>query len=386
MIMNILFLYRGGYTTYDLVDGMRELGVNCVPFHAQFEDKNKDAVFEEELSKEIRRGNYDAIQSINYYPVIAEVAHRENIIYLSWSYDNPLDVLNIEETLGYETNRVFLFDKIQVAKYQNMGFHHIYHLPLAVNCKRLEKMTFSRSDEQRFCCDVSLVGKLYESQLPLILGLVNDYQKGYIEGLVESQQNVYGYFFAEGLLTEKLMEEINISVKERNPGLDLKISKDALAYSIGTMITRKERLMLLTLLSNRYSVKLFSGDQVDAMEKVRKMGRVDYMTQMPGVFRFSKINLNCNLRVSQSGIPLRVMDILGSGGFLLSSFQPEVAEYFRPDEEVVLYESMEDACEKVEFYLKHEDIRLRIAEKGHEAVKNQFSYRNQLTKLYQTAL
>lgn len=386
MIMNILFLYRGGYTTYDLVDGMRELGVNCVPFNAQFEDKNKDAVFEEELSKEIRRGNYDAIQSINYYPVIAEVAHRENIIYLSWSYDNPLDVLNIEETLGYETNRVFLFDKIQVAKYQNMGFRHIYHLPLAVNCKRLEKMTFSRSDEQRFSCDVSLVGKLYESQLPLILGLVNDFQKGYIEGLVESQQNVYGYFFAEGLLTEKLMEEINISVKERNPGLDLKISKDALAYSIGTMITRKERLMLLTLLSNRYSVKLFSGDQVDAMERVRKMGRVDYMTQMPGVFRFSKINLNCNLRVSQSGIPLRVMDILGSGGFLLSSFQPEVAEYFRSDEEVVLYESMEDACEKVEFYLKHEDIRLRIAEKGHEAVKNQFSYRNQLTKLYQTAL
>lgn len=188
------------------------------------------------------------------------------------------------------------------------------------------------------------------------------------------------------MLTEKLIEEINISCKERNHGLNFKIGKDALAYSIGTMITRKERLMLLTLLSNRYSVKLFSGDEVYALDKVQKMGRVDYMTEMPGVFRFSKINLNCNLRVSQSGIPLRVMDILGCSGFFLSSFQPEVAEYFRPDEEVVLYESMEDACEKTEFYLKHEDIRLRIAQKGHEAVKNQFSYSNQLTKLYQTAL
>ena len=48
---------------------------------------------------------------------------------------------------------------------------------------------------------------------------------------------------------------------------------------------------------------------------------------------------------------------MGSGGFLLSNYQPELAEYFVPDRDVILYESIPDALAKADFYLAHEDAR-----------------------------
>ena len=112
---------------------------------------------------------------------------------------------------------------------------------------------------------------------------------------------------------------------------------------------------------------------------------VSYDTGMPQVFKDSKINLNPSLRIIRSGISLRCMDILGCGGFLLSSYQPELAEYFTMDEEVVLYDSMEDAVAKTEFYLKHGDLRKSIAQRGYEKVKAEFNYPKQLQKMFDIA-
>ena len=70
---------------------------------------------------------------------------------------------------------------------------------------------------------------------------------------------------------------------------------------------------------------------------------------------------------------------------MLSSYQPELAEYFVPDEEVVLYDSMEDAVAKTMFYLEHDDIRQAIARNGYEKVKIEFTYPKQLQTMFDTA-
>ena len=106
---------------------------------------------------------------------------------------------------------------------------------------------------------------------------------------------------------------------------------------------------------------------------------------MPKVFRATQINLNVTVKNTQSGIPLRVLDILGSGGFLLSNYQSEVAEYFIPDTDFVYYESIEDAVEKVDFYLRNEDIRQEIAKNGCKKCQEEFNYSKQFSCLFQTA-
>ena len=80
------------------------------------------------------------------------------------------------------------------------------------------------------------------------------------------------------------------------------------------------------------------------------------------------------------GISLRALDVLSAGGFLLSNWQEEMVEYFRPGVDFACYDTQEDAIAKAKYYLEHEDERRQIAANGLEAVKK-MDYRVQIKKL-----
>lgn len=111
-------------------------------------------------------------------------------------------------------------------------------------------------------------------------------------------------------------------------------------------------------------------------------GRVDYHTQMPLVFAGSRINLNISLRSIHSGIPLRVLDIMACGGFVLSNWQSEIAECFEEGVEIVTFHSLEECVDKVSYYLSHEEERRQIAEAGYRKVKEKFSYEAGVGRLF----
>jgi len=52
--------------------------------------------------------------------------------------------------------------------------------------------------------------------------------------------------------------------------------------------------------------------------------------------------------------------------FQLSNYQVELAENLGNEEALVMYENMEDACAKADFYLRHENFRKQIARNGYE--------------------
>ena len=113
--------------------------------------------------------------------------------------------------------------------------------------------------------------------------------------------------------------------------------------------TGRERYMALALLSAHYPVDLYSTDVDKRLEKVRYRGYADYYSQMPLAFSQSKINLNISLKTIRTGIPLRVIDVLGCGGFMLSNYQEELFEYFNIGEELVVYENIEDLFYKAKY-------------------------------------
>ena len=77
---------------------------------------------------------------------------------------------------------------------------------------------------------------------------------------------------------------------------------------------------------------------------------------------------------------------MGAGGFLMSNYQPELAEYFIDGQDIVLFDSPEDMRWKVNYYLQHDEERQQIAQNGFEKVKKEFSYDIQLKKMLQLAL
>lgn len=426
--MNILIYEWASYTHRDILDAFGRKGYKCRVFNHRFDDVNHDNEFMRSFGRELEEGSYDFVYSTNFFPLVAECCNTHNTKYISWSYDAPLDVPDIERTLGMPCNYAFMYDREQAAGYRNKGFDNVYHLPLAVNVKRLDAIHLSAAQRKRYGAQISFVGNLYDSQMMNIMGIMDDYHKGFLDAVMKAQSKIYGYYLVDDVLTDKLMEDINtvvykktmeyragigvnkeISASGNNKayktikgsfsdnrneyGLDdrsmnenvLHISKEALSYAMAAQITREDRLLALKLLSGHYDVKLYSREQNQLLDKVTYMDTADYDSEMPMVFKASDINLNITLRCIKSGIPLRALDIMGAGGFLISNYQPELAECFIDGEEVVMYESIEDMYAKVSYYLANPDLRTEIARRGHAKVSSDYRYEDRIDEMILTA-
>lgn len=386
--MLILTVDAGSYIHVDLLQKLKEMGFHFNNMRYQFEKNNWDLKYDndefEALFRKELETSYDCVITTNFYPIIARICHEKGIKYLAWSYDSPMNLPSTKE-MEHSTNYIFLFDKAEAQKYRDMGFDNVYHLPLAVNCDRLDKC----KPEQRFSTDVSLMGQLYESTLPALKKIMSDYQQELMDKLVQTQLNVYGNWFVDSMLTDTIISDINSHFLSLSKDA-IQITRPQLSYSIAQQITHIERITLLRLFHNMgfkvdlYTYKLSESENI-LLKDINIHGTVDYLREMPVLFKSSKINLNPTLKNITSGISLRALDILGCGGFLLTNFQPEIDEYFTDGEELVMYTSMEDAVDKASFYLSNEKQRIRIARKGYEKIRNNFGYENRINEMFKIA-
>nr|MCR5733353.1 glycosyltransferase [Lachnospiraceae bacterium] len=150
-------------------------------------------------------------------------------------------------------------------------------------------------------------------------------------------------------------------------------------------ITSVERIKLLKALSGTdHNVRFYTDSDISKMPDLRRInkGYAEYYRTMPKVFANSRINLNITLRSIHTGIPLRALDIMGCGGFLLSDYQAELAENFEEGREMVMFRDLDDCLAKIEYYLSHEDERRQIAQTGKKAVLERFDMKDQLSKLF----
>ena len=80
-------------------------------------------------------------------------------------------------------------------------------------------------------------------------------------------------------------------------------------------------------------------------------------------------------------MPQRILDIMGSGGFVLTNYQQEIENYFEIGKEIEVFRDLDELMEKVSYYLSHEKERLKIAMNGYQKVRQCFSYIHQLTHI-----
>lgn len=351
----------------------RNFQVDCF-YYYPLESMEEDEIFVDKFSKKIKEGTYDFVYSVNYIPVVAIACHKENIPYVSWSYDAPLNIAHIENTLHFPTNYVFLFDRAQANGYISQGFDNVWHLPLAGDTSYYDNFTPSPSDYKKFKSQISFVGKIYNSTYPNIIVPLDEFERKYLDSLINVQTDLYGAFVIDEYLNDDIIEKINTCYRKNLADSDFQITKKKLSYSMSTYVTFKERITILSLLSKKFDVALYSGDEHPLLTEARQPGLVDYSTQMPLIFKLSDINLNISLKCIQTGLPLRVVDIMSCGGFLLSNYQEEFLDFFVPNEDFVYYEDFGDSYEKAAFYLKNEDLRKQIARNGYEKIKKYFSY------------
>lgn len=380
--MNILlYTWLGSYTDDDIERHIRGMGINC----RHIEDTqvcNGDRYHNDEFcgsfEKILEDADYDCVFTTNFLPLIARVCYKKDIPYIAWSYDSPPNLASLEE-MDHPTNHIFFFSKDDVEDYRSQGLDTVWHMPLAVDTDKWDAIKTAGRD-----IDVSLVGRLYSSTLPVLMSRMSAEQQQFFKTLTDLQLKTYDRNILKEFITDGIAQEI-CRTYEADEDATLRPTRKQLLYSASTYVSHLDRLLLLRVLSKKFDTHLYStdteADYKGMLPDVKFHGPVSYEKGMPEVFKSSKVNLCPIFRENVSGIPLRILDVCGCGSFVLSSFCPEVAEYFREGKEAVMYRSAEEAFEKVEYYLKHDDERESIARGGYERVKADFSYDDRIRRM-----
>lgn len=388
--MDILIYRYGSICEPDVIAAFQNIGLNVLEEKTEITNKRLSSSDRVRLVENVLKSQHPLfVFSINFYPAIAEICYIYKTMYLCWTVDSPVPEL-FSDSIRRPTNRIFLFDRAQYQTFSPYHPEHIYHLPLASCTSRFDSVIagITDSDVRRYSTDLSFIGSLYNEKNPLrnLQGL-SDYARGYISALVEASLKIYGYNPVPEAMTEELAAEIKkcdpdfYSVGKSIADSDRYVA--AHSY-VGMQIAETERIRSLNALAQYFPVDLFTRSDTSALQNVQIHPGVESLTEMPKIFHLSKINLNMTIKPIQTGLPLRIFDILGCGGFLMTNFQEELPEYFEIGVELEAYSSTEELIDKCAYYLEHEGQRKQIALNGYQKVCKQHTYFHRIKKMIES--
>ena len=388
--MKVLIFEWKNFGIEDVCEALDKLGVShrCISTQLVRERKSTefDSLFEDALTE-----RYDCVFTFNFSPVVSNCCRRHNLPYIAFIYDSPLVSL-YSYTVINPCNYIFIFDKTLYLELKNQGISTVYYAPLAVNTERIKRQLTvnettgaAEAHAPDFSAEVAFVGSMYNEKHNLFDRFKNlhPYVSGYLDAIMQAQLKVYGYYFIEELLTPNIIDELKKSVplEPNKDGVET-VSYLYAYYFIARKLAELERKDLLNAVSERFSTHLYTQNPTPELPKVKNCGPIDYYNHMPYIFSQSKINLNITLRSIRSGIPLRAMDIMGCGGFLLSNYQADFYDFFVPGEDLVLFESRDDLLDKCAYYLSHEKERCQIAANGLGRIEENHTYELRLKQMF----
>jgi spore maturation protein CgeB len=383
--MEVLFYRYNSICEPDIIAILRRLGHAVSEITEEMTNKSIGAKAQMDLvAQALKKKPCQAVFSINFFPIVSEVCNIFHIPYVCWVVDCPVMEL-YSHSIRNPWNRIFLFDYAMYEEFHPQNPQGIFYLPLGADYGRLDSLLAdaTEADREKYSADVSFVGSLYTEKCPYNRLKGDSYLKGYLDGVIEAQLKIYGYNFLEDCITDSILEEFKKQVPfyqfpERAEHND----RAAMAHLyLGNKVTEQERLRLLGRVSEEFSLDLYTASDFSPLPHAHYRGLAKTTTEMPKVFLFSKINLNFTSKPIRSGLPLRIWDILGAGGFLLTNFQSEIPEYFEVGKDLEAFASEEELVEKIRYYLAHNEEREEIARNGYQKAKEQYSLETRVRQM-----
>ena len=378
MINNILIYKWGSTCELPLMQVVKKLGISVYIYDEKIEDYHADCKFAMGLIQILQNTNLDAVFSFDYFPLISMICEINRLPYISWIYDCPMLTLQ-SKTLSNSMNYIYCFDKMYVKRLIKEGAKHCFHLPLGGNGMLMniieEKEKVNPELKEKYTCDISFLGNLYnERRNRYRTAEFSAYTKGFIEGIINAQIRIYGYNFIKNVVTENIVEEIVNKCNLKLGEIYRQDSRQMAADIVNVEISSREREQVLREIGIRHQLVIYTGSNIPSNLKklgIKDKGYADYDKEMPFIFHNSKININITAKTIESGIPLRVFDILSCGGFCLTNYQPEIDELFEEGKDLAIYTDMQDMMRKINYYLEHDEERKQIALNGYHKIIQQ---------------
>lgn len=381
--MKILYVNSDIIKKNDMVWGLLEAGFDTEIYESIV---TMNLIIPEELEALLRVvSEYDVITSQNFIPAVAVACHEKGVKYASWIYDSPQYHLFSKEA-RFDTNYVFAFDKIQVKNLRKTGIKNVFYLPLAANTTKASMVSITDEDVKNYSCDISFIGGLYEKN-----SYRDFYEKAPQTVKEELERVLSDNFFSWGKgksVYDELSEETSslltlaMSGEKSNALYKADFLKAAKTLVLVYELACRERKTLLSESAKYFNTVFYTKTPEDGKfsDKLIVKGPV-YEENLYKAYYLSKINLNITMRSIESGIPLRVFDIMAVGGCVFTNFQEEVGELFNIDKDIVVYHCMDEYLEKAKYYLKHDKERETIGVNGYVRVRDEYNCKSALLKM-----
>lgn len=377
--MKILYVKSDALWMPGIMFALNNLGHDIMIYPNSIEELTGNEKLEHQLEILLKEQKVDFVLTILFSREVARAANRLELKYVTWCVDSPSFHTWVPEA-AYDNCYVFYFDYREYELKKNCH-NHAYYLPLAADIIWSGQLVITDEDIKTHGCNMSFVGGLYTENL---------YNK-FIDLFSADIRDAFAEIIEKSMLVWDGQERLHIprelvqTVRQKYPQIfspfDMPDEYYMRTCLLGQKLTQVERTLLIDLLAQQYDIRLYTRDTEIVPEGVRRFPAVNLLQETPKVYYSSKINLNITLRSIASGIPARVFDIMSVGGFVLSNWQEEIPELFVEGKEIATYKTPEELIDKADYYLRHENERVRIGVNGYRKVKEQHTYEHRLNQI-----
>ena len=321
-----------------------------------------------------------------FFQIVAAYTHELGIKYAVYGMDSPHYAAWVPEYPRLDNVYLFHFDSREVERFRKCGYTNVTYLPLAAGVTWADTIHTSCVDRKKFGSAVSFVGGLYgDNPFDTCAGRLPQPVQKHIWNQLENSAFLWDgkERLQEGVSKELLHICQTVTPELCNPGFTMGDDYYFRQWTLARKLSNIELTLLFEQVAGQYDFRLYTREKEVVPENIHRYPPVNAMTEQLKVFQSSGVNLNVTLRSIESGVPLRVFDILSVGGFVLTDYRKDAEELFREDEEIVMFRTPEEMIDKLAFYTTHETERKRIARNGHRRVRAEYSYERMLEEILQ---
>ncbi len=284
--------------------------------------------------------------------------------HITWFVDNPRTIIMDKERYATPTTMVLTWEEGYEPYLRNIGFRHVYYLPLAADTAH-----FNAPPGSGWSHGPCFVG----NSMTL-------FARRSMETVLQDEvlRSIAERAFAAGRVTRA-----NLGI-----GLSAIVNPDELAILDSEQRRRLEMLFFLEgtrRLRSDMATGLASLVAVRGDEEWRDIAPsagppVNYFEELPSFYRECEINLNVTSIQMASAVNQRVFDCPAAGGFLITDNQSDMQRHFDADE-CVVYSSWEECAEKVRFYKAHPEARIDVINKARARILSGHTYAHRLRSI-----
>lgn len=319
-----------------------------------------------------------------FFQIVAAYTYELDIKYAVYGMDSPHYAAWVPHFPTLPNVCLFCFDTKEIQQFHNRGYRNVYYMPLAAGISWADSVRMTDEEKGRYRCDISFVGGLYgDNAYDRYCNKLPEQLRESLVNILERSAFIWGGIdrIMPSLMPEMVGQCQKAAPELCNYGFNMPDDYYFRQWTLARKLSNIERQLLLALIAEKYDFRLYTRENEIVPEGIRKYPPVNAMTEQLKVFSSTKINLNITLRSIESGVPLRVFDIMSRKGFVLTDYRSDASELFEEDSEIVMFRTPEEMLDKIDYYLAHDDQRKKIGQNAYEKVKKCYSYERQLEKM-----